>query len=67
VPAAHTVDATDEDAFAALPDGIIVRVDGAPKTAAQYYVAEPGEVLQFLERLDERLRRRGVGALARLR
>jgi len=48
-------DTTDEDAFAALPDGITVKV-GAGETAAQYFLEDPAEVRKFLEWLDIQLR-----------
>lgn len=42
-------DATDEDAFAALPHGITVKVGGPPpETAAAYQVKDPDEVWRFL-------------------
>ncbi len=47
-------DATDEDAFAALPDGITVRVGGAAETVAQYALKGPAQVLDFLDWLKDR-------------
>lgn len=42
-------DSTDEDAFAALTDGITVRVCPAPETAAHYLLDSPAEVQTFLK------------------
>ncbi|MCI0695162.1 trehalose-phosphatase [candidate division KSB1 bacterium] len=47
-------DFTDEDAFAALPDGITVKVGHAEETLAKFCVANPAEVQQFLQWLLER-------------
>jgi trehalose 6-phosphate phosphatase len=47
-------DFTDEDAFAALPDGITVKVGHAEETLAKFHVANPAEVQQFLFWLLER-------------
>lgn len=50
-------DVTDEDAFAALPEGINVRVGKDNATKAGYYVNRPDDVrrfLQWLGTLDER-------------
>ena len=41
-------DATDEDMFAALPDGLTVRVGSGIATRAGYAVASPDEVQEFL-------------------
>jgi trehalose 6-phosphate phosphatase len=49
-------DATDEDAFLALPDGITIKVGDAAETAAHYLLGGPWEVRKFLEWLDEVLR-----------
>ncbi len=46
-------DATDEDAFAALPEGVTVRVGHAKGTAARYYVDEQKWVTHFLAWLVE--------------
>ncbi|MGH7451424.1 MAG: trehalose-phosphatase, partial [bacterium] len=46
-------DFTDEDAFAALPDGITVKVGHAEETLAKFHVANPAEVQQFLRWLLE--------------
>ena len=48
-------DPTDEDAFAALPDGITVRVGAGGETAAKYHVDGPDGVRKFLEWLRDRL------------
>jgi len=40
--------ASDEEAFAALADGVTLRVGSAPDSAAQYHVNEPHEVHEFL-------------------
>jgi trehalose 6-phosphate phosphatase len=42
-------DATDEDAFAALPDAVTVKVGEPAETAAAYFVRSPEEVQRFLE------------------
>jgi trehalose 6-phosphate phosphatase len=49
-------DAADEAAFAALPDGITIRVGRAGNTGAGYYLRSPAEVFQFLRRFEEALR-----------
>jgi trehalose 6-phosphate phosphatase len=49
-------DATDEDAFAGLPDGITIKVGEASETAAVYYVHGPEEAKRFLEWLANNLR-----------
>jgi trehalose-phosphatase len=46
-------DAVDEPAFRALEGGITVRVGRPARTYAQYRLAGPDEVRQFLERIDE--------------
>jgi trehalose-phosphatase len=51
-------DPTDEDAFAALPDGITVRVGCGPETLARYHVDGPDGVHKFLEWLREQGGRR---------
>ena len=52
-------DATDEDAFAALPDGITVKVGGGPsETAAAFQVENTDEVWRFLDWLKMTLTRR---------
>jgi trehalose-phosphatase len=45
-------DATDEDAFAALPEGVTVRVGHAKATAAQYYLDDQSAVTHFLSWLS---------------
>jgi trehalose 6-phosphate phosphatase len=45
-------DVTDEDAFAALPDGVTVKVGNQLPTAAQYKLDGPERVQQFLEWVD---------------
>jgi trehalose 6-phosphate phosphatase len=42
-------DLTDEDAFAALPDGLTVRVGRDRETAARYFVEEQAQVAEFLD------------------
>jgi trehalose-phosphatase len=42
-------DISDEDAFAAIPAGINIRVGDAPDTHAQYVVADVPEVARFLD------------------
>jgi trehalose 6-phosphate phosphatase len=51
-------DRTDEDAFAALPDGITVKV-GSPgtPTEARYWLPDPDAVCAFLVWLEEQLAR----------
>jgi trehalose-6-phosphatase len=49
-------DATDEDAFEACADGITIRVGAPEGSAAKYHLADPGEVLIFLEWLTDQLR-----------
>jgi trehalose 6-phosphate phosphatase len=41
-------DATDEDAFRALPDGVTVMVGPARQTAARYRLNDPDDVARFL-------------------
>ncbi len=41
-------DLTDEDAFAALPDDITIKVGGSPETSAQFYLENTEEVQEFL-------------------
>lgn len=41
-------DATDEDAFKALPDAITIRVGAHASTSARFHVDSPAEVLEFL-------------------
>ncbi len=49
-------DATDEDAFAALPEDITIKVGDAPETLAQYNLENVDEVQEFLGWLaDERI------------
>jgi trehalose 6-phosphate phosphatase len=42
-------DVSDEDAFAAIPAGITIRVGHAPDTHAQYMAADVSEVARFLD------------------
>jgi len=46
-------DVTDEDAFAALPDGITVKVGEPGETVAQYHLENQAEVRKFLEWLAD--------------
>jgi trehalose 6-phosphate phosphatase len=46
-------DSTDEDAFAAMPKGITIRVGQAKSTAAQYYLEGQSFVAEFLAWLVE--------------
>jgi trehalose 6-phosphate phosphatase len=48
-------DPTDEDAFAALPEGVTVRVGCGPETAAKFHVDGPDGVRKFLEWLRDQL------------
>ena len=50
-------DPTDEDAFAALPDGVTVGVAPTCETAANFCVDGPDGVRQFLEWLRDQVRR----------
>lgn len=45
-------DVTDEDAFAAIPEGITIRVGEAAETHARYFLSDVRAVGQFLEWLD---------------
>ncbi|HUI43121.1 MAG TPA: trehalose-phosphatase [Terriglobia bacterium] len=45
-------DATDEDAFRALPGALTVRVGRSAPTGAKYRLADPTEVREFLERME---------------
>jgi trehalose 6-phosphate phosphatase len=49
-------DDTDETAFAALPHDVTVRVGRNRRTAANFYLNGPGEVLRFLSRFERHLR-----------
>jgi len=53
-------DRTDEDAFAALPQGITVRVGQARASRARYSLRDPGEVHHFVEWLWRRYLHRAV-------
>jgi trehalose 6-phosphate phosphatase len=55
-------DPTDEDAFAALPDGVTVRVGPGAETAAKYHLDGPDGVRKFLGWLREQGRPRRAGA-----
>jgi trehalose-phosphatase len=48
-------DFTDEYAFAAIPDGITIRVGPHSLTRAQFQLRDPGEVRRFLEQLEVEL------------
>jgi trehalose 6-phosphate phosphatase len=45
-------DMTDERAFAALPDGLTIRVGPQSLTRAQFQLRDPADVRRFLEKLD---------------
>jgi trehalose 6-phosphate phosphatase len=49
-------DATDEFGFAALPEGLTVRVGTRRATAARFYLRDPEEVTSFLQRMEEAIR-----------
>jgi trehalose-phosphatase len=49
-------DASDEDAFATLPDAITIKVGATPDTAAHYHVDSLAEVQAFLEWLEDQVR-----------
>jgi trehalose-phosphatase len=53
-------DLTDEDAFNSLPEGITIKVGGAPRTAATYQIENQEEVRRFLEWVDNMLHQRPV-------
>jgi trehalose-phosphatase len=46
-------DVTDEDAFAAIPESITIKVGDPETTAARYYIASPREVQEFLVWLEK--------------
>jgi trehalose-phosphatase len=46
-------DATDEDAFRALPEDITVKVGDSGSTAAKYHVTGPDEVIRFLQQVRD--------------
>jgi trehalose 6-phosphate phosphatase len=48
-------DATDESAFAALPRAITVHVGSTRRTQARFCLRNPGEVFEFLQRLEEEI------------
>ncbi|HTV54294.1 MAG TPA: trehalose-phosphatase [Terriglobia bacterium] len=52
-------DTTDEAAFAALTQGLTIRVGRPKRTHARFRLRNPGEVRQFLERLAAETRRQG--------
>jgi trehalose-6-phosphatase len=41
-------DATDEDAFLALPEGLTISVGNARQTSARYYLEDQGTLQAFL-------------------
>jgi trehalose-phosphatase len=49
-------DISDEDSFAALPEGITVKVGQGSDTAARYSLEGPAEVRKFLEWIEELLK-----------
>jgi trehalose 6-phosphate phosphatase len=54
-------DPTDEEAFAALPDGVTVRVGTGADTAAKYHLEGPDGVRTFLAWLRDHVRPRPAG------
>jgi trehalose-phosphatase len=54
-------DVTDEDAFAALPNDITIKVGDAPESAAHYRLSGPTEVRKFLEWVEELIKARKEG------
>jgi trehalose-phosphatase len=48
-------DTTDEPAFAALADGVTIRVGRRGLTRAKFQLRDPSEVRSFLEKLDMEL------------
>lgn len=57
-------DTTDEMAFTALASGVTVRVGGRGRTKARFYLRNPGEVKQFLERLEGEIHENSGEALS---
>jgi trehalose 6-phosphate phosphatase len=49
-------DATDENAFAAVPEGIAIKVGDSSETAAHFHLQGPGEVRRFLEWVASQVR-----------
>jgi trehalose 6-phosphate phosphatase len=49
-------DASDEDAFAVLPDAVTIKVGAAAATCARYQLAGPPAVHEFLHWLAQRMR-----------
>jgi len=58
-------DATDEDAFAALPEAITVKVGEFAETAALYFLENPAQVRRFLEYVEVRLQQKAACLTAR--
>ena len=46
-------DTADEPAFAAVPEGVTVRVGFSRTTSAKYYVRTPKDIWDFLKRIEE--------------
>ncbi len=68
LPIAVGDDATDEDMFTALGDGITIRVDPVGPTSARYSLANPTDVREFLDwilavRTDKTVSKRAGGGL----
>ena len=57
-------DTSDEDAFAALPDGITIKVGKSAETRARYWVDNPARVLEFLTWLARRMSARAPDCAA---
>jgi trehalose-phosphatase len=51
-------DTTDEAMFAAVPRGVTVHVGKRQRTHARFYLRNPGEVKELLQRLEAELNRR---------
>lgn len=56
---------TDEEAFAALPQGITVKVGAGPKSSAAYHLNDPGEVWRFLNWMLQTLQNKRVATLGK--
>ena len=52
-------DVSDEAAFAVLPDGLTLHVGGKAGTKARFWLRDPGEVREFLERLEAMINGKG--------
>jgi trehalose 6-phosphate phosphatase len=53
IPVIAGDDTSDEASFAALPEGVTIRVGRSRHTAAKYYVHTPNDMWEFLRRIEE--------------